>query len=332
MNAISVIVPVYNVESYILDCLKSITKQSLQQLEIIIVDDCGEDNSMNIVYNFIRDYQGSMEFKILHQKQNQGLSAARNLGIKESTSPWIYFIDSDDRIEETCLETLYQYATEEKEMIQGNFSLIVDGKKSEAISFHYNTQIDLNIEEYIQLYKNRAVQWAAWNRLLKREWICQHELYFENGLYCEDVLWSFRLLGYLSHITLLNEKTYYYIYNPNSIMGRAETKATISIHNKKAMKVYLDQIKITDLMLSYIKTDSHYQKESIITFYNQVRYHFIFDKIRSLNIQKIDQYKMLCQLVKTVFGANYNRLSLQNHLTFMMRYIYMKLYITLKSI
>ena len=207
MNTISVIVPVYNVENYILDCLKSIAKQSLQQLEIIIIDDCGEDNSMNIVYNFIRDYQGSMEFKVLHQKQNSGLSAARNLGIKAATSPWIYFIDSDDRIDETCLETLYQYATDETEMIQANFTLIVNGEKSESIFFNYETQKDLDIEEYIQLYKNRTVQWAAWNRLLKREWICQHKLYFEDGLYCEDVLWSFRLLGYLNHITLLNNRT-----------------------------------------------------------------------------------------------------------------------------
>lgn len=332
MNAISVIIPVYNVENYILDCLKSITKQSLQQLEIIIVDDCGEDNSMNIVYDFVKNYHGEMKFKILHQKQNLGLSAARNLGIKASTSPWIYFIDSDDQIDKTCLETLYQYATEEKEMIQANFSLIVNGKESDTISFSYETQLELDIEEYIQLYKNRAIQWAAWNRLLKREWICQHELYFENGLYCEDVLWSFRLLGYLNHITLLSNRTYYYIHNPKSIMGRVETEETISIHNKKAMKVYLDQVLITDIMLSYIKTDTHYQKESIITFYNKIRYHFLFDKIRSLKIQKVTKYKMLCQLVKTVFGFNYNRLPLQDHLTFIIRYIYMKLYIILKSL
>ena len=109
-------------------------------------------------------------------------------------------------------------------------------------------------------------------------------------------------------------------------------KTVISIHNKKVMKVYLDQIKITDIILSYIKTDSHYQKESIITLYNKIRYHLLFDKIRSLNIQKVTKYKMLCQLVRTVFGPNYNRLPLQDHLTFMMRYIYMKTYIILKSL
>ena len=93
---VSIIIPIYNVESYIANCLHSVFNQTYKDLEIILVDDCGTDKSMNIAMESINKYKSSFYIKVIHHKENKGLSAARNSGIKEATGDYIYFLDSDD--------------------------------------------------------------------------------------------------------------------------------------------------------------------------------------------------------------------------------------------
>ena len=92
---VSIIIPVYNVDSYIETCLQSVFNQTYQNIEVIIVDDCGTDHSMEIVEKVVSTYKGTFSIKILHHNLNSGLSAARNTGIKNATGEYIYFLDSD---------------------------------------------------------------------------------------------------------------------------------------------------------------------------------------------------------------------------------------------
>ena len=96
---ISVIIPVYNVAPYIAACLQSVMRQTAQAaLECILVDDCGPDNSMEVVNETLKSYNGPVDFKIVRHTQNRGLSAARNTGMAAATGDYIYFLDSDDEI------------------------------------------------------------------------------------------------------------------------------------------------------------------------------------------------------------------------------------------
>ena len=104
---ISIIVPVYNVEPYIEDCLKSVAAQTYNgEIECIIVNDCTPDDSCAVIERFINGYDGAIDFKLLHHTVNRGLSAARNTGIDAATGDYIYFLDSDDEIMPECIEVL----------------------------------------------------------------------------------------------------------------------------------------------------------------------------------------------------------------------------------
>ena len=102
---ISIIIPIYNVEPYIEDCLQSVMRQTYRgMMECILVDDCGTDNSMKVAEQLIKIYNGPIDFKVLHHEHNRGLSAARNTGIDAACGDYVYFLDSDDWISDDCFE------------------------------------------------------------------------------------------------------------------------------------------------------------------------------------------------------------------------------------
>ena len=101
---VSVIIPVFNVEKYIDKCLDSIVNQTLVDIEIICIDDCGTDNSIRIVENYaLKDER----ITIIYNSKNRGLSTSRNLGLQIAQGKYVYFLDSDDYLEENALEDLY---------------------------------------------------------------------------------------------------------------------------------------------------------------------------------------------------------------------------------
>ena len=104
---ISIIVPVYNVALYVESCIRSVIRQTYDgPMECIVVDDCGTDNSMDIVEKLVAEYDGPISFKVLHHEHNRGLSAARNTGMDEAKGDYLFFLDSDDELTEDCIEKL----------------------------------------------------------------------------------------------------------------------------------------------------------------------------------------------------------------------------------
>ena len=125
MKEVSIIIPIYNVEKYVAECLNSVISQTYDhsKIECIIVNDCTTDDSMDIVYEIIKKYDGGMSFIICRHEHNEGLSSARNTGIEVAKGNYIFFIDSDDYIYPNSLELLlnaskiYGYS----DMVVGNF-------------------------------------------------------------------------------------------------------------------------------------------------------------------------------------------------------------------
>lgn len=104
---VSIIIPVYNVEAYIEECLHSVSNQTIpEQLECLVVDDCGCDNSATIAKRYIESYTGKVKFQFVKREKNGGLSAARNSGLRMATGKYVYFLDSDDYIKPGAMETL----------------------------------------------------------------------------------------------------------------------------------------------------------------------------------------------------------------------------------
>lgn len=158
-DLVSIIVPVYNVENYIFKCLSSIINQSYKNLEILIVDDGSEDNSINIAKELI---DGRC---VILKKENGGLSSARNYGLKRATGSYIMFVDSDDWLEKNAIELLLTN-------IKKNNADIVQG---EAIYFYENhKKIDelayglIENDKLIEYFRQTQIKTYVWNKLYKK--------------------------------------------------------------------------------------------------------------------------------------------------------------------
>ncbi len=203
MKKISIIIPVYNVEKYLKKCLDSVIKQSYKNLEIIMVDDGSTDNSLNICL----DYQKKdFRIKVIHQ-ENKGLSAARNRGFEESTGEYIWFIDSDDFIEENSIEVIKPYL-DKYDIIVFNYTEV---RKDKVIKMNDTKEYDNVNQKYMLSYV------IAWNKIYKR-YILDGEKFPEGYIY-EDVYLMPTLGLKTNKIVFIDEFLYNHVYRENSIIN-----------------------------------------------------------------------------------------------------------------
>ena len=199
MDKISVVIPVYNVATYLEKCVKSVIDQSYSDLEIILVDDGSNDGSGNICDEF---KEIDSRVIVIHQ-ENQGLSVARNSGLDRATGEWIAFLDSDDWIEREAYEVLLSLAKEYEADIVSCLSRVVYSGESEKETndsgdvFEYN-----NITSIVsELRKKERLRVEVWNKIWKRQLI--DDIRFVPGQVSEDVHFdrlAFQKAGRIVHV------------------------------------------------------------------------------------------------------------------------------------
>ncbi|MBE6445949.1 MAG: glycosyltransferase [Alphaproteobacteria bacterium] len=178
MPQISVIIPVYNTEKYLPACLDSVCSQSFQDIEIICINDGSPDKSGEI----LAKYAEQDKRIVVVNQENKGLSGARNTGIQKANGQWICFVDSDDRIPNFALQTLYQIAqTTNSDIVMSEKRLSHPVLSSGAIHWQVHTNI---MEDFVN---NPDVFSAVCNKLYRSELIKDHQ--FIEGIYFED--WPF---------------------------------------------------------------------------------------------------------------------------------------------
>lgn len=221
MCKISVIIPIYNVEEYLEDCLQSVFKQSLDGIEVILVDDGSTDGSGKICDKYI-------ERAVVIHKSNGGLSSARNAGLKVATGKYVFFLDSDDWLEEDCLERLYRLGEEHNvdfvrfRLKNENGETISMGKDA-LLSTGLYTRDRIVSELYPYLICSNNLELGviigAWRSLYRRTFLSDNNLCFnEQVKYSEDVLFSTILLHKTNSFYYTDDTMYYhYRLNPASI-------------------------------------------------------------------------------------------------------------------
>ena len=216
---ISIVIPVYNVEPYIEDCLKSVAEQTYKgDIECIIVDDCTPDGSCAIIEHFINEYNGSIDFKLLHHTVNRGLSAARNTGIGAATGDYIYFLDSDDEITPECLELLAKPLKNKKyDFVIGNYETVGSDAQFPPLLLEEGSTANNSLIR--TLYFANKWYMMAWNKLCNLDFIRKEKLYFKDGLLNEDNLWCFQLACTARSMFVIKKDTYKYKIRESSIMG-----------------------------------------------------------------------------------------------------------------
>lgn len=236
MPKVSVIVPIYNVSLYVEKCARSLMEQTLEDIEYIFVDDCTPDNSLQILEETIKDYpHRQRQIKIVRHEVNRGLTSARNSGLSCVTGDYVAHCDSDDWVEPTMYEKLYNKAVEDNaDVVYSDIRMAFKNDSEIYTAATYSV-------DKIQLIRNYIS--SNWTCLVNM--VAKHDLYKKNNLkspihlcYCEDFWLSVRLFHYAKKISYYNEAFYNYNrINETSIVHRLNKKT-----EKDEQKAYLETI------------------------------------------------------------------------------------------
>jgi len=239
---ISVIVPVYNVEEYLEECLESIKQQTFTDIEVILVNDGSTDGSREICERFC---QKDSRFKLINQ-ENQGQSVARNRGVKESVGKFIMFVDSDDVINKNLLEVLLPYMKTEVDIVECRMTRKKEEfylNKPSKIVFKGNAK-----EAILNCIEIKEVKFCPVTKLYRREIV--EKVPFLEGYIYEDVFTGINYLKHMRKIVVVDYIGYYYRVRPNSTMTKSYTEKDLDIF--KVGNQLIDSFKDDEDMLPEI--------------------------------------------------------------------------------
>lgn len=302
LSKVSVIVPVYNVEKYLAKCLGSLVNQSLQNIEILVVNDGSTDHSEDVIKEYSQKYPEKIK---AYAKENGGLSDARNFGIDRATGDYIGFVDSDDYVTEQMFEEMLLLA--EKHHTKMVICNIQKVDQHGAITQKL-TQIP-NMPEKIDLEKNFSVfsdiSYFACNKLFKKELFRQKR--FKKGVHFEDIQLIPQLLLECSTIAQTQNYHYQYLERTDSITkthtekGLDMLKAVADVENIFYESQYthkrkeLKNFQIFEGVYSFLAYLAFVKKDEV--FYEMAEQLDFFIKKRQIKIQDILNYNR--------FGKNY---------------------------
>jgi len=250
MYKVSVIVPVYNVEKYIERCLDSLVNQTLNDIEIIVVNDGSPDNSQSIIDKYVKKYPKKVKSFI---KENGGQGSARNFGLEKSNGLYIGYVDSDDYVELDMYEKLYEKANKENLdiVVCGSYNVYETGEKIK----------DLDKIIFSDKKKNAFFgRPAVWNKLYKKELIVNNNCNFRSKVWYEDFDFTLNILSFAKKIGYVNEPLYNYLIREGSTMNNSNLDRNLEImsafdqvlNNKKIDKEILEFLAIYHIYISAV--------------------------------------------------------------------------------
>ena len=253
---ISVVVPVYNVETYLVECLDSIQNQTYTDFEVILVNDGSTDGSQAICERYC---QADKRFRLINQS-NQGQSVARNNGVTASTGEFIAFVDSDDIILANYLETLIHHMCEDVDIVESQFTV---HKKEFLAEKSQDTKIlfEGNSQEAVKIFPNHVLSVNPVTKLYRRS-IVEAVPYLE-GFIFEDIYSGIGMLKYIRKIVKIDYVGYYYRQHQSSTMHRTFTEKNLDVFVvcDKLIELYSDSEELLPYIGSFLVdiATMHYQ-------------------------------------------------------------------------
>ncbi|MBQ6478102.1 MAG: glycosyltransferase [Erysipelotrichaceae bacterium] len=265
---ISVVVPVYNVEKYILPCIESILKQSCQDFELILVDDGSKDRSIPIAKEYLQDK--NISYRIV-EKENGGLASARNAGLKAAKGDYISFIDADDAISADFLERLKD--TLEKNDVDFSFCAF-SFTKQQIPPQDSSVQVRLfSREELMETFLKRTIAFVVPSMLFRKEFLLNNGLYFDEKIrFSEDQPFIWNVLLHQNRAVYLYRKMYGYYIRENSIMTGSSYDKLLSSYQEykenigRMFQSYPQYKEIADRILPRWKLGALYSAAKLLDY------------------------------------------------------------------
>lgn len=225
---VSIGIPVYNVEPYIKRCLLSALNQTYHNLEILVVDDCGTDNSMQIVSEIKQSHPNGHEIRIIKHLINKGVGEARNTIMRECKGKYVYFIDSDDYVEPNAIELLcFQAETNETDVVIASHRNVSITNGEVFSTYLYQSYLSFKGKDSFANYVCTDLRWhvavVVWNILFSVEFLKKYKFQFA-GRKDEDALFLSDFYSEVKSAIIMPDITYNYVVHPGSIMGNMPRK------------------------------------------------------------------------------------------------------------
>lgn len=293
---VSVIIPIYNAEKYLKQCLNSLIKQSFQDFEVIMINDGSNDKSLDICYEYeVKDHR----FKTIN-KNNSGVSSARNDGIHAAKGDWITFVDSDDSVCSDFLQNLINASNENIDFVQSGVNYVNDEGHIDKIECLEDKM--LNIKEnpkdfFVQATLPRITGPMA--KLYKANLIKEHHVLFDTTLsYGEDRDFNLRYISYCKHTKSITYVGYNYnIGNPNSLSKTKDYKRLLSI-----------DLAYWDSLHNMLK--KHYMSEEVQHYLTTRLFNIFNDRLTEIALYSNDS---ITKIVQSMFSSSHF-FWLRNHL------------------
>lgn len=229
MPKVSIVVPIYGVEKYIERCAKSLFEQTFDDIEYIFVNDCTPDASVEVLNSLIADYPDKREqIKILHHDVNRGLPQARKTGNLEASGEYIINFDSDDWVDTSTIEVLYNKALQDSADI-----VIFDINKTDGYRHVLQKGGDANLSKW-ELFDQMCQMnfpWSTCNKLIKRSLFS--DIIFPICNNAEDMALILQLMAKADRVSYVPQPFYYYYYNPQSMTKELTEKQVLKIVTDK---------------------------------------------------------------------------------------------------
>lgn len=319
---LSIVIPAYNAEKYIKNCIESITSQNIDDYEIIIVDDNSTDSTPTIVEELIKSNN-----KIKLYKQNRKYAgAARNLGMSKACGKYIHFVDADDWLEPNCYSaTLKNTITKKSDVVMFNFYRYNNqtGEKSAATYLSNPSKTSFNIKHENSKHREYLLRASVvpWNKIYRKTFLLENNIKFDELIVANDRAFYFKLLKSLPYITIINQPLINYrVENKDSLIGKerinnfeCQLKAFDNIKDLYRCDddewIVIDQF-LTDLRIFYDKA-SNEQRKVLST---KLREYFIANKMYFTQINRLNGRKsyafynkfMKSEVIPIVFSVDEN--------------------------
>ncbi|MBQ3727787.1 MAG: glycosyltransferase family 2 protein [Selenomonadaceae bacterium] len=228
---VSVVIPMYNTEKFVGECLDSLLAQTFQNFEVIVVDDCSTDSSCAIVESYAEKFGGRL--KLAHLEKNSGSGALpRNKGLKLSRGEYIFFMDADDMLKPLALEELYVLAKKfDADIVYceiyyaGNFAT----KKFQTVTWQKGgienepTLEPKDLKERVQRILDGKYWVTPWCKFVRRDLMMEHEIFFPQISIGEDDIWTYGLVFYAENFLRLPDAVYFYRANEKGVWQKNKT-------------------------------------------------------------------------------------------------------------